>query len=113
MAVQAFDKLVLLKRGGVLIYSGGLGHQSGNLIAYFQSIPGVPTISEGFNPVHIQSHFGRELAMCTSVTLCKAEAVKYGMQATSFHCETTLQSFYAFSAVCIEAINAKSSALPL
>lgn len=49
--MQAFDELVLLKRGGVVVYSGKLGRRSADMIAYFESIPGVPSIADGFNPV--------------------------------------------------------------
>jgi hypothetical protein len=34
--LQAFDELLLLKRGGQAIYCGPLGAQSAQLIAYFQ-----------------------------------------------------------------------------
>ena len=47
---EAFDELLLLKRGGQVIYAGPLGHRSKHLIEYFQSVPGVPPIKEGFNP---------------------------------------------------------------
>ncbi|CAN4105849.1 unnamed protein product [Withania somnifera] len=47
---EAFDELLLMKTGGLVIYSGLLGHHSRLLIDYFQSIPGVPTIKEGYNP---------------------------------------------------------------
>ena len=36
-AAQAFDELLLLKRGGQTIYCGPLGAQSRHLIAYFQA----------------------------------------------------------------------------
>lgn len=49
--LQAFDELVLLKRGGVVIYSGKLGQHSVDMISYFESIRGVPPILEDFNPV--------------------------------------------------------------
>ena len=48
---QAFDELVLLKRGGVIIYSGTLGQYSADMVGYFESIPGVPPIANSFNPV--------------------------------------------------------------
>ena len=48
--VQAFDELLLLKRGGRTIYNGPMGHESSELIAYFESIDGVPRISQGYNP---------------------------------------------------------------
>lgn len=47
---EAFDELLLLKRGGQVIYSGPLGNRSSRLVDYFQGIPGVPPIKEGFNP---------------------------------------------------------------
>ncbi|KAL5229992.1 hypothetical protein ABZP36_028768 [Zizania latifolia] len=43
-------KLLLMKRGGQLIYSGSLGPLSRNMIKYFEAIPGVPRIKEGQNP---------------------------------------------------------------
>eukprot|EP00884_Botryococcus_braunii_P004769 jgi/Botrbrau1/14293/Bobra.0369s0007.1 len=47
---EAFDELLLLKRGGEVIYNGPLGHLSCDLIAYFSAIPGVSPIQEGTNP---------------------------------------------------------------
>uniref|UniRef100_J3KV08 ABC transporter domain-containing protein n=1 Tax=Oryza brachyantha TaxID=4533 RepID=J3KV08_ORYBR len=47
---EAFDELMLMKRGGELIYAGPLGHHSCNLIQYFQAIPGVPKIKDNYNP---------------------------------------------------------------
>ncbi|XP_069147551.1 pleiotropic drug resistance protein 2 [Solanum lycopersicum] len=47
---EAFDELLLMKRGGQVIYAGPLGHHSHLLIEYFQSVPGVPEIKEGINP---------------------------------------------------------------
>ncbi|KAK1409684.1 hypothetical protein QVD17_36213 [Tagetes erecta] len=47
---EAFDELLLLKRGGKVIYTGPLGHHSHLLIEYFESIPGVSKITEGQNP---------------------------------------------------------------
>ncbi|XP_014513559.1 pleiotropic drug resistance protein 2 [Vigna radiata var. radiata] len=47
---EAFDELLLMKRGGQLIYNGPLGQQSQKLIEYFEAIPGVPKIKEGYNP---------------------------------------------------------------
>ncbi|KAK2976352.1 hypothetical protein RJ640_014183, partial [Escallonia rubra] len=47
---EAFDELLLMKRGGQVIYAGPLGHHSHLLVEYFESIPGVPKIREGFNP---------------------------------------------------------------
>ncbi|XAR53482.1 Xenobiotic-transporting ATPase [Bertholletia excelsa] len=47
---EAFDELFLMKRGGQTIYAGPLGCHSNLLIDYFESIPGVPKIKEGYNP---------------------------------------------------------------
>ena len=49
--LQTFDELVLLKRGGVIIYSGALGTNSSTMVSYFENIHGVPRIAEDFNPV--------------------------------------------------------------
>uniref|UniRef100_A0A0E0BQU7 ABC transporter domain-containing protein n=1 Tax=Oryza glumipatula TaxID=40148 RepID=A0A0E0BQU7_9ORYZ len=42
--------LMLIKRGGELIYAGPLGQHSCKVIQYFQSIPGVPKIKDNYNP---------------------------------------------------------------
>ncbi|KAK5818388.1 hypothetical protein PVK06_023324 [Gossypium arboreum] len=47
---EAFDELLLLKRGGRVIYGGKLGVRSQILIDYFQSIDGIPSIPDGYNP---------------------------------------------------------------
>ncbi|KAL3676898.1 hypothetical protein R1sor_026846 [Riccia sorocarpa] len=47
---DAFDELLLMKRGGQVIYAGPLGRHSQKLIEYFEAIPGVPKIKEGYNP---------------------------------------------------------------
>ncbi|XP_047341338.1 ABC transporter G family member 34-like [Impatiens glandulifera] len=47
---EAFDELLLMKRGGEVIYAGPLGNQSHKLIEYFESVQGVPKIREGYNP---------------------------------------------------------------
>ncbi|EEE53001.1 hypothetical protein OsJ_35688 [Oryza sativa Japonica Group] len=47
---EAFDELMLIKRGGELIYAGPLGQHSCKVIQYFQSIPGVPKIKDNYNP---------------------------------------------------------------
>ncbi|XP_062203923.1 ABC transporter G family member 41-like isoform X2 [Phragmites australis] len=47
---EAFDELMLMKRGGELIYAGPLGHHSCKIIQYFQAIPGVPKIKDNYNP---------------------------------------------------------------
>ncbi|XP_077235595.1 ABC transporter G family member 45-like [Tasmannia lanceolata] len=47
---EAFDELLMMKRGGQLIYGGQLGHFSQNMIQYFEALPGVPKIKDGQNP---------------------------------------------------------------
>ncbi|VAI10382.1 unnamed protein product [Triticum turgidum subsp. durum] len=47
---ESFDELLLMKRGGQIIYSGSLGPLSSNMINYFEGIPSVPRIKEGQNP---------------------------------------------------------------
>lgn len=47
---EAFDELMLMKRGGQVIYAGPLGRHSHKLIEYFEAVPGVPKIKDGYNP---------------------------------------------------------------
>ncbi|XP_004496191.1 pleiotropic drug resistance protein 2-like [Cicer arietinum] len=47
---ESFDELLLMKRGGQIIYSGPLGQQSQKLVKYFEAIQGIPRIIDGFNP---------------------------------------------------------------
>ncbi|KAL6559850.1 transcription factor [Orobanche gracilis] len=47
---EAFDELLLLKRGGEEIYVGPLGRHSSDLIQYFEGIEGVGKIKDGYNP---------------------------------------------------------------
>ncbi|KAL2544743.1 ABC transporter G family member 40 [Forsythia ovata] len=47
---DAFDELLLLKRGGEEIYVGPLGRHSSELIKYFEGIDGVNKIKDGYNP---------------------------------------------------------------
>ncbi|KAF7814222.1 ABC transporter G family member 36-like [Senna tora] len=47
---EAFDELLLMKRGGQVIYSGPLGQNSHKVIEYFEAIPGVPKIKDKYNP---------------------------------------------------------------
>ncbi|XP_010553380.1 PREDICTED: ABC transporter G family member 39-like isoform X2 [Tarenaya hassleriana] len=47
---EAFDELLLMKRGGQVIYAGSLGHHSHRLIEYFESVHGVPKIIDSYNP---------------------------------------------------------------
>ncbi|RLN93004.1 hypothetical protein BBJ28_00025412, partial [Nothophytophthora sp. Chile5] len=45
-----FDKLLLLKRGGETVYFGDLGERGRTMVDYFESIPGVPSLPERYNP---------------------------------------------------------------
>lgn len=47
---EAFDELLLMKRGGRVIYAGPLGRHSHKLVEYFEAVPGVPKIRDGHNP---------------------------------------------------------------
>ncbi|KAK9229255.1 hypothetical protein WN944_022214 [Citrus x changshan-huyou] len=47
---DAFDEFFLMKRGGQEIYVGPLGRHSCQLISYFEAIPGVEKIKDGYNP---------------------------------------------------------------
>ncbi|KAH0708801.1 hypothetical protein KY284_010228 [Solanum tuberosum] len=47
---EEFDELLLMKKGGQLIYAGPLGRHSQKIIEYFEAIPAVPKIKEKFNP---------------------------------------------------------------
>ncbi|KAH6782331.1 pleiotropic drug resistance 1 [Perilla frutescens var. hirtella] len=47
---ESFDELLLMKRGGRVIYAGPLGQQSQSVINYFEAVPGVPKIKEQRNP---------------------------------------------------------------
>ncbi|EFJ25271.1 ATP-binding cassette transporter [Selaginella moellendorffii] len=47
---ESFDELLLMQRGGRVIYSGPLGNHSSRLIDYFEAVPGVPCIPDGYNP---------------------------------------------------------------
>eukprot|EP00891_Asterochloris_glomerata_P005171 jgi/Astpho2/5171/Aster-04755 len=47
---EAFDELLLLKRGGETIFNGRLGKDSSDLVEYFQSVQGVPRIRNDLNP---------------------------------------------------------------
>ncbi|GKD67124.1 hypothetical protein Tco_1309232 [Tanacetum coccineum] len=49
-AAIVMHTLLLMKIGGQIIFAGTLGHQSHKLVEYFQAIPGVPKIRNGYNP---------------------------------------------------------------
>lgn len=43
-------QLLLMKRGGQVIYAGPLGTNSKKIVKYFEAIPGVPKIKDKYNP---------------------------------------------------------------
>ena len=47
---NSFDSLLLLKRGGEVVFHGELGENSANLIDYLQSYDSTPLIQPGENP---------------------------------------------------------------
>ncbi|XP_038716809.1 LOW QUALITY PROTEIN: ABC transporter G family member 31-like [Tripterygium wilfordii] len=47
---EAFDELLLMKRGGSVIYGGKLGVHSKIMTDYFQGINGISPIPNGYNP---------------------------------------------------------------
>ncbi|WMV55883.1 hypothetical protein MTR67_049268 [Solanum verrucosum] len=47
---EAFDELLLMKRGGQVIYAGPLGARSTTMVEYFEAIRGVTKIRECDNP---------------------------------------------------------------
>ncbi|GLE01525.1 hypothetical protein PINS_up010355 [Pythium insidiosum] len=47
---MVFDSLLLLKRGGETVFFGDLGKNASQLIKYFESVPGVAPIEDGYNP---------------------------------------------------------------
>ncbi|KAL5750509.1 hypothetical protein ACOSP7_025112 [Xanthoceras sorbifolium] len=47
---EAFDELLLMKRGGRVINGGKLGVQSQIMVDYFQAISGITPIPSGYNP---------------------------------------------------------------
>ncbi len=63
--------MLLLKRGGEVIYAGPLGFQSADMIAYFGAIPGVTPPAATANPatwmldissISAEQRLGRDLA---------------------------------------------------
>ncbi|GLJ08411.1 hypothetical protein SUGI_0088210 [Cryptomeria japonica] len=47
---ESFDELLLMKRGGQIIFAGTLGQNSHKIIEYFESVPGIPKIKYKCNP---------------------------------------------------------------
>ncbi|CAH1419416.1 unnamed protein product [Lactuca virosa] len=49
---EAFDELLLMKRGGRVIYGGKVGERSNILIKYFESINGITPMPSEYNPAN-------------------------------------------------------------
>ncbi|TMW67507.1 hypothetical protein Poli38472_011127 [Pythium oligandrum] len=47
---SVFDNLLLLKRGGQTVFFGELGSKACELVKYFESVPGVSPLPNGYNP---------------------------------------------------------------
>eukprot|EP00644_Phytophthora_capsici_P019098 jgi/Phyca11/12526/fgenesh1_pm.PHYCAscaffold_498_\ len=47
---SVFDSLLLLKRGGEMVFVGELGDNANKMITYFESISGVPKLKDNYNP---------------------------------------------------------------
>lgn len=47
---ESFDRLLLLRKGGLVDYFGDIGVESVDLIEYFERFPGVAAIQPGYNP---------------------------------------------------------------
>ncbi|KFK38987.1 hypothetical protein AALP_AA3G185300 [Arabis alpina] len=70
---EAFDELLLMKRGGQGIYAGPLGQNSHKIIDYFQAIPGVPKIKDKYNP----ATWMLEVSSMTAETKLKIDFAEY------------------------------------
>ncbi|ETL35681.1 hypothetical protein L916_12225 [Phytophthora nicotianae] len=47
---QVFDSLLLLKRGGEMVFFGELGSKASELVSYFEAIDSVPKLEPDYNP---------------------------------------------------------------
>ncbi|KAK3010447.1 hypothetical protein RJ639_010656 [Escallonia herrerae] len=76
---ESFDEILLMKRGGELIYAGPLGTRSQKLIKFFEAVQGVPKIRPGYNPA----------AWILDVT-SPAEEIRLGVNFTDVYCRSDL-----------------------
>ena len=51
-ALQAFDELLLLKRGGETIFHGAIGKEASGLRGYLEGLEGVQPMRPGQNPAN-------------------------------------------------------------
>ncbi|KAL3663572.1 hypothetical protein V7S43_011459 [Phytophthora oleae] len=47
---SVFDSLLLLKRGGEMVFCGDLGEKASNLVNYLEAVDGVAKLEDGYNP---------------------------------------------------------------
>ncbi|KAJ0657572.1 putative ABC-type taurine transporter [Helianthus annuus] len=87
---EAFDELLLMKRGGKVTYAGPLGHHSHLLLEYFESIPGVNKIKDGQNPA----------TWMLDVTSSTVEA-QLGVDFAEIYANSDLYKFYQNPRLCV------------
>lgn len=68
--MQTFDELLLLKRGGSVIYNGRLGRQSVDMISYFSAIDGVKPIEDGYSTSLHHNQGGHIWECCCQLFSC-------------------------------------------
>lgn len=56
--------MLLLKRGGSMIYNGPLGPQSAAMISYFSAIKGVQPIADGYSEWSSVFRFSEVISRC-------------------------------------------------
>uniref|UniRef100_A0A0E0NFV7 ABC transporter domain-containing protein n=1 Tax=Oryza rufipogon TaxID=4529 RepID=A0A0E0NFV7_ORYRU len=114
---EAFDELLLMKRGGELIYAGPLGFHSCNVIHYFETIPGVPKIKDNYNPstwmlevtcASMEAQLGvefaqiyRESTMCKDKDALVKSLSKPALGTSDLHFPNTTQRFGEQLKACI------------
>uniref|UniRef100_A0A251SKN6 Putative zinc finger, CCHC-type n=1 Tax=Helianthus annuus TaxID=4232 RepID=A0A251SKN6_HELAN len=87
---EAFDELLLMKRGGKVTYTGPLGRHSHLLIEYFESIPGVNKIKDGQNPA----------TWMLDVTSATIEA-QLGVDFAEIYANSDMYKFYQDPRLCV------------
>lgn len=67
---NSFDSLLLLKRGGEVVFYGQLGNESSTLIEYLQTYDATPKIQPGENPATwYVYHYGSNLIVKHFLTI--------------------------------------------
>jgi ABC-type multidrug transport system ATPase subunit len=65
----SFDDLLLLQKGGHMVYFGELGHDGHKMVQYLQTVPGSRPCPPGFNPVRTPAPIGYFSSFATIVSL--------------------------------------------